>query len=624
MAVAIIARGAVSALGSGSRAFDVGGPGEPAPGAWSTRHGDRPFARATVCSAERSVRPAALFELALRQLVDELSATLPEWRAKSLGVVVGTSSGGLAALEQALAVGPRDTDDSWRHSAYFAPLEPLALLLGRPPERLVSLYGACASSALAMGLGMRWLELNRCQLVIAGGYDAESDWVGAGFDSLKATSSAPPRSFRRDRSGMALGEGAALVALERPAPGQRSYGFIAGFGATSDAVHITAPDRSGSGLARALRLALGDAGLVDTDVNHVSVHGTGTSFNDASEAAALRSVFGDQAEALWLHAFKPSLGHTLGAASALESLAVLAAMQRGIWPASAGAGEALPELPARLLERNEPALVERCLKLATAFGGANAALLLSRVAPPARERAGRTVYLVAAGAPCHELELEAIALQLVAAPERLPRSDMLSSLAIAASAEALRAAGAAGLEFERQRTGVIVGSVGATLEADADFGARIIARGLSHAEPRRFPATSPNACAGHVSIAFGLGGPAHAVGAGQGAVLEALLVARDWIAAGDAEAMLVVAAEQVGQTSRRALASFGIDGLEQGAQAVLLAAASAGPALDEALIERATAAGLHPENPGFRGLEALREVAGLPGSVAFGSVRPPE
>jgi 3-oxoacyl-[acyl-carrier-protein] synthase-1/3-oxoacyl-[acyl-carrier-protein] synthase II len=475
-----------------------------------------------------------------------------------------------------------------------------------------------------MGLGLRWLELERCQLVIAGGYDAESDWVGAGFDSLKATSSAVPASFRRDRDGMALGEGAALVALERASTGQRSYGFIVGFGATTDALHITAPDRSGRGLARAAGLALADAGLVAADVSHVSVHGTGTSFNDASEAAALRGVFGDRAEALWLHAFKPSLGHTLGAASALESLAVLAAMERGVWPASAGVGEVLPELPARLLEYNEPAPVERCLKLATAFGGANAALLLARVAPSARERAERAVYLVAAGALCHELQLERIAAELVAAPERLPRSDVLSSLAIAASADALRAVGAAGLVLDRLRTGVIVGSVGATLEADAEFGARILTRGLEHAEPRRFPATSPNACAGHVSIAFGLGGPSHAVGAGHGALFEALLVARDWIAAGDADAMLVVVAEQVGNTSRRALTSRGIGELEQGARALLLAATAAGPALDEALIERATEAALHPKNPGFLAIEALCRVAGLPSSVAFGSVRPPE
>jgi 3-oxoacyl-[acyl-carrier-protein] synthase-1/3-oxoacyl-[acyl-carrier-protein] synthase II len=489
-------------------------------------------------------------------------------------------------------------------------------VLGRAPERLVSLYGACASSALALGLGARWLELGRCELVIAGGYDAESDWVGAGFDSLKATSSAPPRSFRHERDGMALGEGAAVLALERVST--RAYGFIAGFGATTDAVHITAPDRTGSGLARAAKLALGDAGLASDDVPCVSVHGTGTPYNDASEAAALREVFGARAGELWLHAFKPSLGHTLGAASALESLAALSALERGLWPASAGTGSPMPELPARLLERSEPAGFEHCLKLATAFGGANAALVLSRSPGAPQKRAERPVHMAAIGPVCRELELSRAMPQLVAAPERLPRSDTLSSLAIAAASEVLGHA-----RIERLRTGVVVGTVGATLEADAAFGERILARGVEQAEPRRFPATSPNACPGHVAIAFGLGGPSHAVGAGADAAFEAVRVACDWVAAGDADAMLVIAVEQVGETSQRALAPHGVTELEQGALALLVTAAEQGPALDEALIERAAELP-GARNTGFSRLRAIAIAAGLPGSGGFGSVRPPE
>lgn len=620
MAVAIVARGAVSALGLGSQAFEVGGVGEPAPSAWSTRHGGKPFARAEACTAERSARPAALLELALGQLVEELTASEPDWRGRTLGVVIGTSSGGFAALERVLGLGRGDAE-LWRRSSYFAPLAGLPVLLGRAPERLVSLYGACASSALALGLAARWLELGRCELVIAGGYDAESDWVSAGFDSLKATSAAPPRAFRQERDGMALGEGAALLALQNAS--EKAYGFIEGFGATTDAVHITAPDRTGRGLARAAQLALEDAGLSSDAVTGVSVHGTGTPYNDASEAAALREVFGGRASELWLHAFKPSLGHTLGAASALEALAVLDALQRGLWPASAGAGSPMPELAARLLERNEPADFARCLKLSTAFGGANAALVLSRRAGSTRERRQRPVHLAAVGPACQQLDLSRVAPHLVAAPERLPRSDTSSSLAIAAAGEVLEHARAAGLSLEPQRTGVVVGSVGSTLEANAAFGERILARGVEHAEPRRFPATSPNACPGHVAIAFGLGGPSHAVGAGADAALEAALVARDWVAAGDADAMLVVAVEQVGPTSQRALESQGITGLEQGALALLVTAAEVGPQLDEALIERAAEAPV-PRNTGFSWLQALGAAAGLPRSGGFGSVRPPE
>jgi hypothetical protein len=132
-----------------------------------------------------------------------------------------------------------------------------------------------------------------------------------------------------------------------------------------------------------------------------------------------------------------------------------------------------------------------------------------------------------------------------------------------------------------------------------------------------------------VAIAFGLGGPSHAVGAGPVAALEAREVARDWLAAGDADAMLVIAAEHTGSTARRALAAQGVPALEPGSFAVLLATAVdgvrlRGPRLDDALIAGARDASQLPENSGFRSLEAFCRAAGLPGPGGFGSVRPPE
>jgi len=622
MAVAIVAFGAASALGVGQAAFDVGGPGERPRSAWSTRAAGKPFARVGACEAARAERPRALLELGLSQIVQQLTEQDPAWRGRRLGVIIGTSSGGFAALERAIDGSPERDDANWRKSAYFAPLGGLAVSLGREPDRLVSLYAACASSTLALGLGLRWLELDEVELVIAGGYDAESDWVCAGFDALKATSKAAPRPFRAERDGMALGEGVALLALTRgPAA---AYGFLRSFAATTDAVHITAPDRTGQSLARAASSALEAAALVPDDVDFVSVHGTGTSFNDAAEAAALRAVFGEKAAETCLHAFKPVVGHTLGAAGALESLAALSALRHGVVPASASPGTPMPELPARIYDKNAAAPVEHCLKLSTAFGGANAALVLSRRASPSLPRARRAVYLVAAGTVCTDLDLQRLTGLLVAPSERLPRSDVLSGLAVAASAEALRAATNHGFALERARTGVIVGSVGATLQANAEFAARVLRRGVQHAEPRRFPGTSPNAAPGHVAIAFGLGGPSHAVGAGPRAACEALEVARDWLAAGDADALLVVAAEQAGSTARLALEAQGLPALEQGSFALLLATAPGGPLLDEKLVARAGGLCQRPENVGFRGLEAFCRAAGLPGPGGFGSVRPPE
>lgn len=605
MSVAVVAWGAASALGVGEAAFDVGGAGEPPRAAWASRAFGKPFGRVSACHAERAARPAALLELGLTQLVAQLDHQAPGWRGRRLGVIVGTSSGGLAAFERATT----GEASVWDRAGYFSALRVLEPQLGRAPERLLSLYAACASSAMAIGLGARWLELGEAELVIAGGYDAESDWVCAGFDALKATSATAPRPFRVERDGMALGEGVALLALARE--GAHPLGFVAGFGATTDAVHITAPDRTGSSLARAARLALADAALPPGAVDFVSAHGTGTVFNDAAEAAALALILGDDAPAKTLHAFKPSVGHTLGAAGALETLSAFSALRNGVLPASAGDGTPMPELGLRLLEQNAAAPVEHCLKLATAFGGANAALVLSKTSARPAARRARTVHVARIGAVCRALDPERAAPLLVAPLTRLPRSDELSSLAIAASAELLR-----GVTLpERLRTGVVVGSVGASLEACAEFGARIAARGAEHAEPRRFPATSPNACAGHVAIAFGLGGPSHAVGAGAGAAGEALGVARDWLAAGDADAMLVIAAEQAGASSQKVVEAVGAESVGSAAVALLLSVAPEGPEL-----ELGTARAVE----GVYGLVTWAGEVGLPGAEAFGSVRRPE
>lgn len=621
MAAAVVAYGAASALGLGRVAFDVGGPQAKPASAWSVRAPGKPFGRVRECTADRADRPRALLQHALTQLEQQLDAFNPRWRSLRVGVVIGTSSGGFAALERALSAGPAASPADWNKSAYFAPLEAVRATLQRPPERLVSLYAACASSALSIGLGLRWLELGEVELVLAGGYDAESDWVCAGFDALRATSAGNPRPFRAERDGLALGEGAALLALVPRA--ERALGWVRGFAATTDAVHITAPDRTGRSLARAAGQAVVGAGLAPNQIDFVSVHGTGTSFNDAAEAAALRLVFGVQADQLALQAFKSVVGHTLGAAGALESLSALSALEHGVVPASASPGTPMPELAAAVPEENLPRPVEHCLKLATAFGGANAALVLSRAAESLRTRPRRPVYVIGVGEPRFELDTARLAGLLACSSERLPRSDTLSLLAVAAGAEALRASRALAA-VDRLRTGVVVGSVGASLQADEEFSRRLLERGREHAEPRRFPATSPNACAGHVAIAFGLGGPSHAVGAGAGAALEALEVACDWLSAGDADAMLVVAAEQGGSTASRALQARGLASPEPGAFSLLLSTVPPGILVDEALRAEARRLALNPENPGFRSLWQWSRAAGLPGPDGFGSVRPPE
>jgi 3-oxoacyl-[acyl-carrier-protein] synthase-1/3-oxoacyl-[acyl-carrier-protein] synthase II len=355
-----------------------------------------------------------------------------------------------------------------------------------------------------------------------------------------------------------------VVALAR-AGGGTVRAFVTGFAASSDAVHLTAPDRDGAGLARAAVSALSEAGVRDVDL--VSAHGTATPFNDAAEARAIVSALGESAGRTPVHPLKAQLGHTLGAAGALELLTGIDAMTRGILPAAAGEGAVDEGARVRLLERAEHGAPRRLLKLSSAFGGANAALVVSRD-DEGTARRRRPVFVHGAVHVERETALEELAVQTRMSVDRLGRADGLVLWVLAATArlqaEVGRLAGA----------GVVVGTAMGPVETNALFAANLRARGVRAAEPRRFPYTSPNAAAGECSIAFGLTGPGFSVGGGLHAGIEALVTAAAMVGAGDADRMVVVAADEAGPATR-ALAG---DTLRAGAVAVLLSATDDGGA----------------------------------------------
>ena len=262
-------------------------------------------------------RAAVLLHCALEQCVRELDGLSPDWRTRRVGLAVGTSAGAMATTEKclaALARGGALSRDVARGTPYFAPLEQATadLRLQFFPRAVV--LGACASSTLAIGLAMRWLDLGRCDSVLAGGFDALSTFVAAGFDALRATTATVPRPFRLGRDGLALGEGAAILALAKtPTAGEshRRSSYLAGFGASTDAVHLTAPDPTGRGLARAAMRALADAAMRGTEVGLVSAHATATPFNDPAEAKALTQALGESTERV-VHPMKAQIGAHLG------------------------------------------------------------------------------------------------------------------------------------------------------------------------------------------------------------------------------------------------------------------------------------------------------------------------
>jgi 3-oxoacyl-[acyl-carrier-protein] synthase-1/3-oxoacyl-[acyl-carrier-protein] synthase II len=588
--ISIIAAGVVSPLGEGPAGYFVGDLGmRPET---RVRLDDelsraglrRPnAARVQLQAPAPGDRARALLDRALALLISDLDRVLPTFRELRLGVVLGTSSGGLGSLTDLLDRRARaeSVDRELALSAsYFGPLRALSRW-ALQPERVTQVLSACASSTVAMGIGCRWLAAESCDLVIAGGYDALTVFAAAGFEALGATTAALPRPFRKDRDGLALGEGAALVALVRDSSAL-PLGHLLGFGMGCDAVHVTAPDRSGAGLARAARAALLDAELEPSRVDLISAHGTATPFNDSAEGRAIAAIIGATAERVVVHPFKAIAGHTLGAAGTLETLAALSAASRGVLPAAFGDGELDSEFPARLCTHNLPGNVAHILKLSTAFGGANAALVLSPEAPrrPVAGRVPSRVRLRALGEPQLTPDLRLIAAQTGLPELDLERLDQPSLLTLSAISGVLQTHS---LTPEAKKTcGVIVGTMSASLEVNELFAARLRARGARGAEPRRFPATSPNLAPGRAAIAFGLWGPALSVGASAWAALEALLLGIELLEAGDAQSLLVLAVEDVGPVVRDVFRAAALPEPERGAMAALLDTGGAGMPLEPA------------------------------------------
>ncbi|HEY3594113.1 MAG TPA: beta-ketoacyl synthase N-terminal-like domain-containing protein, partial [Polyangiaceae bacterium] len=393
-----------------------------------------------------------------------------------------------------------------------------------------------------------------------------------------------PRPFRVGRDGLALGEGAAVIALGSAdlakAHRVQSFGYVAGFGASTDAVHLTAPDPTGRGLARAAKAALNDANVAR--VGLISAHATATPFNDPAEAKAIAAALGG-APPEGVHPFKAQIGHTLGAAGALEALAALDAVQRGVKPAAAGDGNIDPDCAVPLFASNERLVDATALKLSSAFGGTNAALVLRSAPPEAREpsRRGRAraVFLRGFAAIPGALESADFTAWLARQHPHAHRLDRMARLALSAARALSGSTEAPSTALFPRGTGILLGHALATLEQNELFDSRLRERGPRAVEPRRFPATSPNAAAGECAIAFGLEGPSFAVGASLHGAMEALAVARDLVAVGDAPAMLVIAADLQGTTSSALLSAAEAPPICPGACAALLTAEPAAGAV---------------------------------------------
>ena len=291
-----------------------------------------------------------------------------------LAVVVGTALGGVEEGEGALGGG---SAMRLRRALYDAPAHRLARWLGAGGPA-VTVSSACASGATALGIGAEMLRRGEADAVVAGGYDVLSRFVMRGFDGLRALTRERVRPFDRRRSGLLLGEGAGLLLLRREREaGARRLGTLVGYGSASDAVHIVAPDPDGRGIERAMRSALEESGVSPGDIDFVSAHGTATPLNDPIEAAALRRVLGPRAGGVPVNSIKGALGHTMGAAAALEAILCLLCGRHGQVPATLGLEERDPACELDCVQGSPRALRPRVsLSTSLGFGGCNAALVI--------------------------------------------------------------------------------------------------------------------------------------------------------------------------------------------------------------------------------------------------------
>ncbi|MDI3408898.1 beta-ketoacyl-[acyl-carrier-protein] synthase family protein [Streptomyces cavernicola] len=329
---------------------------------------------------------------ASRRAVEDADLHIEDGPAERVGVVLGVGSNSLRTYVaeftrlgqgRPAAVSPLALPRSVPNMVAGE----IALDIGaRGPNFTVS--SACASGSTALGVARGMLLGGLCDVVLAGGSESWSRMSAVCFSQLGALSrrtDRPPlasRPFDRDRDGFVLGEGAAVLVLERLDVAQareaRIRGLLCGYGASADAHHPTAPHPEGAGAEQAIRQALADAGCLPRDIGHVNAHGTSTVLGDAAEAVMLRRVFADGVPPVT--ATKSVIGHTMGAAGAIEAAVTVLALERQSVPPTANVDE---QDPGRELDivTGAPRSVafSRALSTSSAFGGQNAALVFGAV-----------------------------------------------------------------------------------------------------------------------------------------------------------------------------------------------------------------------------------------------------
>ncbi len=327
--------------------------------------------------AHYDCRNNRLLLAALAQIEPAVQAASERYGAARVGVVLGTSTSGISAGEAARGVRSE-------HNAGGAPFDYVQMEIGSGAAFAAAALGlqgpaftistACTSSAKAFAAARRLLQLGLCDALVVGGVDSLCELTLRGFSALESTSLERTNPMSLNRSGINIGEGAAVFLMSR----DEGPAMLAGIGESSDAHHISAPDPSGAGGEQALRSALAEAGMAPQAIGYVNLHATATRKNDEMEARLMSRVFPQGVPA---SGTKPLTGHTLGAAGAMElGFAWLTLVREGaMLPRHLWDGVADPALPTLDLVADDRRLLpgQAVMSNSFAFGGSNVSLVLA-------------------------------------------------------------------------------------------------------------------------------------------------------------------------------------------------------------------------------------------------------
>lgn len=319
---------------------------------------------------------------------------------KKFGVLIGSGVGGLEAVEESCRI--LFNKGAKRITPFLLPS-----IIGNTAAGMVAIelgakgpnYGivsACATGTHSLGEALKYVQYGQADVMLAGGTEASMTPLGfAGFSSMRAmctTSNDSPqtasRPFDAERAGFVMGEGAGVLLLESEehalARGATIYAELAGYAATCDAHHITAPHPEGEGMTDCLNDALESAGVKPSEVQYVNAHGTSTPYNDKFETLAYKNVFGEHAQKVKISSTKGATGHLLGAAGGVEAAIVCKAIQTGIAPPTINYENPDPECDLDYVPNKAHTFADGELEVAVTdnlgFGGHNAALVFKRYA----------------------------------------------------------------------------------------------------------------------------------------------------------------------------------------------------------------------------------------------------